>query len=161
MNSQQPYIQALKSILFSGNDVITYPSESGTELIAFCNTFGDTALCFYPTYPSLPAVKYLLWNYENLRSELKIKVRRKIIELWNLSNPVSEEEQKQEEHSPCPDSPSHMNEIESPQEKGKSMNSSDSMIEIRFSGTIRKQDAFDRFLDYISLLARGILFSWK
>jgi len=160
MNSHQPYIQVLKSILSSGSDETTYPSASGTDLITFCNTFGDTVLCFFPAYPSLPKIKYLLWNYENLRSELKIKVRFKIIELWNLTNPVSEAE-KQEEPSPCPDSPNHLNEIKIPEEDKKSIISYNSKMEIRFPDTIRKQDAFDRFLDFISLLARGILFSWK
>ena len=71
--------------------------------------YGDEAFAFYPKYPSLPKVKYLLWNYENLRPELKTILQHKISALWNLTEPSPESEIPSEQ-TPTADFPNALDE---------------------------------------------------
>jgi len=157
MNIKQRCLKQIEKILISKDNEASRDLFSFEELEKFLNKIGDQKVSFFPTYPSLPKVKYLLWNHDNLKSELIKKIENHIFNLWISNKSVTIECKTTE---PIPETIVKKSSKKTvPMSTKEKSNFSPTVSESAPFVLKRKQDGFDRLLDFVAMFVRIFTFS--
>lgn len=161
MNIQQQCRKTLQTILTpQGNGEEASPL-SAAALDAFYQSIADERFAFYPEHPPLPMAKSLLWNHDSLRSEVKNLFQVKIRTLWAHAEPFRKpaETDSLEEAAPSVEATVPVSEEQPAVAPENPVPPSPASTGGELFSKPRKPDAFDRLLDMIAVLVKGITFS--
>ena len=161
MNIQQQCLQTLHTILTpQGNENVPSP-VSAAALESFYQTIADERFAFYPEIPPLPMAKSLLWNHDSLRSEVKNLFQVKVRTLWDHAEVISKPAAtaSAEEAALSVGETELAGEGQPAVESEKPISPTPASAETDLLSKPRKPDAFDRLLDMIAVLVKGITFS--
>lgn len=161
MNIQQQCLQTLQIILApQGNGAASSPL-SETALESFYQSIAEETFAFYPEYPPLPMAKSLLWNHDSLRPDVRNLFQTKIRTLWDLAEPGQEpaETVSAEATEPAPETGEPVSDEQPAVTVMTPGSSSSASAGADLFSRPLKPDAFDRMLDMIAALVKGITFS--
>lgn len=162
MNIQQQCLQTLQVILTPQDNKEASSSLPETALESFYQTIADERFAFYPEYPPLPMVKSLLWNHDSLRPEIRKLFQTKIRSLWDHAEPVPEPLEAVAVEDTAPSTEETIAPVPETQpaaaaEKTVQLSSAPGSSDLFCKP--HKPDIFDRMLDMIAALVKGITFS--